>query len=61
MADDLAAMYMSFHLAVTELVLVVWPLEGVMTSWQFHPVATHHIMINHKAQSKEYVALKRSK
>ena len=58
MADDLAAMYMSFDLAVTELVLMVWPLECMMTSWQFHPVATHHIVINHEAQSKEDIALK---
>ncbi len=61
MADDLAAMYMSFHLAVTELVLVVWPLEGMVTSWQFHPVAPHHIVINHEAQGKEDIALKRCK
>ena len=58
MADDLAAMYMSFHLAVTELVLVVWPLEGMVASWQFHPVAPHHIVINHEAQGKEDIALK---
>ena len=58
MADDLAAMYMSFHLAVTELVLVIWSLEGMVTSWQLHPVATHDIMINHEAQSKQHIALK---
>ena len=57
-ADDLAAVDVCFQLAVAELVLVAWPLEGVLPGWQLHPVAPHHVVVDHEAQGKEHIALK---
>ena len=56
--DDLAAVDVCFQLAVAELVLVAWPLEGVVPGRQLHPVAPHHVVVDHEAQGKQHIALK---
>lgn len=57
MTDDFAAVNVCFHLAVAKRVAVAWPLIGVLSSWQLHPVASHDLMINHEAQGKQHIAL----
>ena len=55
-ADEFTAMDVCLHLAMTELVAAGRSLIGVHPSWQLHPVASHHFVIDHEAQCKEHVA-----
>ena len=55
-ADEFAAVDVCLHLAMTEPVAACRALICVHPSWQLHPVASHHLVINHEAQRKQHIA-----